>query len=178
MESVGQIGTAVAQNANSIANVAALGMKAYSYFAQSSATRKRTAALNRGYEAQAAASRTQQRLAEIRNVREARENVRKARIASATVLNNAANSGALQSSAVQGGVNSVATQLSNNISFLDTNATLNRESNSYLANAQAQNNNATRAGSQATSWSNIGQIAGEVYKTTHGWETTADILRN
>lgn len=178
MEAVGKIGTAVSSNVNSIVNVASLGLKAYSFFAQRSATKERTAALNRAYEAQAASSRTQQRLAEIRNIREARENVRKARIASAAVLNNAANSGALNSSAVQGGVNSVATQLTNNISFLDTNATLNRESNEYLANAQVQNNNATRAGNDAAAWSTIGQVAGEVYRTSGGYETTADILRN
>jgi len=69
--------------------------------------------------AQRKSLREQQRIAEIKNQQEIRQQVRQERIKRATVLQSAENVGAAGSSGALGGADSVTSQAAGNISFLD-----------------------------------------------------------
>jgi len=94
-------------------------------------------------------SKAQQRLAEIRNERQRREAVRKARVARAQVVSRGQQSGGdLGSSSVQGGTGSVGAQLGANLSFLDQSTA-----------AQSSIFEASAASASAAS---LGQVAGTI----------------
>lgn len=66
----------------------------------------------------------ERQLAQNRSMRERRDAIRAARLATGAAVSNAANQGALDTSASIGGLGSISSQLNSNLSFLDTNQKL------------------------------------------------------
>jgi len=117
-------------------------------------------AQRRSASAQRRARATQQRLADVRNLRERREGVRKARVARAQQVASGVQSGAdLGSSAVQGAQSSVTSQIGANLSFLDQQAGLVAQTgvfNQQAADAQSTQSIFKAVGGIGSSFSSPG----------------------
>ena len=104
-------------------------------------------------ERQAAAER---RKAEIENVRKTRQSIREARLAQASLLNQAAQSGGVGGSALAGGTSSLGSQLAGNLSYMSDIATENTSIfNAAQAGARAQSNSAV--------YGAVGKLGGTIF---------------
>lgn len=81
----------------------------------------------------------------LQNARERRDAIRASRLAFAQAQQNAENQGASASSASQGGLGSIQSQLSSNISFLDRFSTLSDMASQQLGRAQIYQQRASTA---------------------------------
>ena len=116
--------------------------------------------------AQARANAAEQRRAEIANARERRQQVRNARVQRASLESQAALTGVVGSSGVEGAAANIQTQLGDNLSFLDQNAALSQEAS--IANQQAQDYSSRAAGYAA-----LGEVAGKAGSVYGGRTKTA-----
>jgi len=89
----------------------AIGTQAVGTIVSANQQRKAGQAAQRQYEAEG-------RKAEVQNVRSVRQQIREARLAQAAMLNTGAQTGAMGSSALAGGVSSVGSQLSSNLNYM------------------------------------------------------------
>lgn len=109
--------------------------------------------------AQARAQRAQQRQADIANARERRAAIRNARVQRASVESQAATTGIVGSSGVEGSLANITSETNSNISFLDQSQQLSSEAS--VANQQAAD-----YASRAQGYQDIGNLAnkaGQVY---------------
>lgn len=161
----------MSKDVNTILNIASLGLKAVSFIGQRNAAKEEASLKRESLQAQVRASNVNQRIAEIRNIREIRDNVRKARIARAQVLNAGAVRGVGTSSSVIGGAGAVQAQLASNIGFLNTQQDLNRQANAYLDQSAEFQNQAISAGDRGNVFRGIGGFASGVFTDTGGYNT-------
>lgn len=105
--------------------------------------------------AQARANAAEQRRAEIANARERRQQIRNARVQRASLESQAALTGVVGSSGVEGAEANIQNQLGENLSFLDQNIALSQEAS--VANQQAAD-----YASRAAGYAAIGNVAGQV----------------
>lgn len=124
-----------------------------------------TVAANRAQRRQAAAERevgeAQRKQNELQNARQKREAVRAARLAYGQSQQAAANQGVALSSASQGGLASIASQVSDNISFLDQYGFYSDQASKALGRANQAASSAATAGSIANlGFSMFGNSAG------------------
>lgn len=110
--------------------------------------------------AAAKAAEAEKRRAELENVRAARQAVRQARIAQATVINQGANTGTLNSSGVQGGVASIGSQSAGNLSYMMDIA----KENTSIYNATADS---ARASANANIFGQIGSFGQTIFSMTY-----------
>jgi hypothetical protein len=118
--------------------------------------------------------REQQKIADIKNMREQRDLVRRSRIQRATIANYAANSGTQGSSGAAGAISSVGSQTASNLGYFsaakDANATIfasqQREAGFIQTSGKIQQKMAT-----ATA---IGNLASTVFDATGGFKTLFD----
>lgn len=114
--------------------------------------------------AQRRAQEYQRRMDELRQNRERRQAIREQRIKTAQVIQAGANQGAVTSSAVQGGSGSLQSQLSSNLSFLDS---MGRNANlASQANQQALN-----ASSRAQNFGAMAGLGGTIFSAAGGFGT-------
>jgi hypothetical protein len=99
----------------------------------------------------------EQRKADIENVRQARESVRRARLAQASIINQGAVSGTLMGSGVAGGVSSVGSQMAGNLGFMSDIA---KENTTIFSMAQQ----GAKASANAAIYGQIGEL-GMKYRT-------------
>ena len=103
----------------------------------------------------------QQRRAEIQNVRAVRQQIREAKLAQASMTNIAAQTGGMGGSGLAGGLGSVGSQMSGNLSYMADIAEQNTAiSNAAISGAQAQ--------SDAAMWGSIGKLSGTIFSGTTG----------
>ena len=111
--------------------VALLGLAAAGTVASYEQSRKAASA-------QRDAMREEKKRADIQNVRSIRQNIRQARMAQATMTNQAALGGGMGGSALAGGVSSVGSQLAGNLGYMSDIA----DANTGIFNAQMSTINA------------------------------------
>lgn len=121
----------VTSTSGSVASVGGVSAGAINAAAAIGATAYGAAAQNKAADAQKRSIREQQRIADLKNQREVREQVRQERIKRASILQSGENVGASESSGVLGGAGSVTSQAAGNISFLDNLASANQASNLF-----------------------------------------------
>jgi hypothetical protein len=92
-----------------------------------------------GAQQQKKAAKAQQRQAELKNAREKRDAIRQYRVAAAMALQGAENQGAASTSASMGGLGSIQSQLTDNMSFLDQYGTLSDQASGALGKAAQLN---------------------------------------
>jgi preprotein translocase subunit SecF len=114
--------------------------------------------------AQAKALESQQNADELRQARERRQQVREARIRAGQAAQNAANQGAETSSSAIGGQASIASQLSANLSFLDQQGNINKQTTSY-------NLQANKAGASAQSWGGVANLGSTIFSASGDFGT-------
>lgn len=110
--------------------------------------------------------------ADVQNVRSVRQQVREARIAQAAMTNIAAQTGGMGSSALAGGLGSVGSQASSNLSYMSEIA----EANTTIGEAQLEGSRAQSAGtakiaiaqSNAAAWGAVGQLSGTIFQGAGG----------
>lgn len=90
------------------------------------------------------------------SVRQRRDAIRAGRLAGATVTQGAANTGGSETSAALGTIGSIASQLDNNLSFLDTQKGL-------ADRAGEASNMAANARATANTWSQVSQLGMQVF---------------
>jgi hypothetical protein len=103
----------------------------------------------------------EQRKAEVENTFKVRQAVRQARIAQASMLNQAALAGGMGSSGLAGGLSSVGSQLAGNLSFMSDIA----DENTAIMSAMGQE--AKRMG-KAQVYGQVGQLAGTIFSGMTG----------
>lgn len=103
------------------------------------------------------------RKAEIQNIRSVRQQIREARLSQAAMTNVAAQTGAMGSSALAGGVSSVGAQLAGNVSYMSDIA---RENTAIGAAASE----AAGYQSQAALFGAVGSIAGTIFEARGGFK--------
>jgi hypothetical protein len=121
----------------------------------------------RAQEAAAAQQRlayqAEQRKAEVQNVRSVRQQIREARMAQASMTNQAALTGGMGGSGLAGGVSSVGAQMSSNLSYMQDIA----QQNTAISNAQIASagfmGQAAKASSNAAIYGQIGQLSGTIF---------------
>ena len=109
----------------------------------------------------------QQKKAEVQNVRTVRQQIREQRMAQAAMVNVAAQTGGVGSSALAGGVGSVGSQAASNLSYMSEVA----EANTAIGGAQLEGARAGAAGaakiaiaqSNAAVWGSVGQLSGTIF---------------
>lgn len=111
---------------------------------------------NRSRRAGAAMAAAEQRRADAENLMKVRQEVRKARIAQASMVNTAASTGGMGGSGLAGGMSSVSSQLGGNLSFMENIA---RE-NSVILGAQTT---AAKAQSNAAIYGQVGQLSNTIF---------------
>lgn len=109
----------------------------------------------------------QQKKAEVQNVRTVRQQIREQRMAQAAMVNVAAQTGGVGSSALAGGIGSVGSQAASNLSYMSEVA----EANTAIGGAQLEGARAGAAGaakiaiaqSNAAVWGSVGQLSGTIF---------------
>ncbi len=129
----------------------AIGTQAVGTIASANEQRKAGKAAQRQYAAE-------ERKSEVQNVRSVRQQIREARLAQASMTNVAAQTGAMGSSALAGGVSSVGSQLSGNLNYMQQIA---KENTAIGAAAAA----GAQASSNAAIYGSIGQLGGTIFST-------------
>lgn len=114
--------------------------------------------------AQKRALQFQQRADEVKQNREKRQAIREQRIKAAAIAQAGANQGAVTSSAVVGGQASLQSQLSGNLSFLDTMGSLNNS-------ASRANQQALDAGAKAQTWGALAGLGGTIFSQAGDFQT-------
>ena len=115
----------------------------------------------RAGKAQRAQYAAEQRKAQIENVYKARQSIRQARIAQASMTNQAALSGGIGGSGLAGGLSSVGSQLAGNLSYMSDIAEENTAiSNFAITGAKAQSN--------AAVWGQVGKISSTIFSGMTG----------
>lgn len=111
------------------------------------------------------AAATQRSSDNMKAARERREAIRNARLASASVTQDAVNDGVIGSSAALGGLGSIASQLNQNLSFLDGQNRLADQAGTELSKANKAIGSAQTWGAVSnlgmTVFSNAGKIGGK-----------------
>jgi hypothetical protein len=108
--------------------------------------------------------------AEVQNIRSVRQQIREQRITQAAMTNIAAQTGGMGSSALAGGLGSIGSQASSNLSYMSEIA----EANTAIGAAQLEGARAQSAGaakiaiaqSNAAVWGSIGQLSGTIFSAT------------
>ncbi len=121
------------------------------------------------------ANKVQQKVEELRASRERRTQVRRARVARAQVVNQASQTVGGDSSGAQGGAGSVSSQLSGNLSFLDTNLGLARQRNTHLDNAALHTTDATNSLSDASTFDSLFNASSKVFDLAGGFGSLGKI---
>lgn len=116
---------------------------------------------NRARRAAAAQAAAEKRRADIENVYKVRQNLRETRLAQAAMINQAALSGGMGGSGVQGGVASLGSQMAGNVNTMSDIAT---ENSSIFSSAVTQ----AKASSNAAVWGTIGQFSNTIFKDVYG----------
>lgn len=98
------------------------------------------------------------RKAEVQNIRSVRQQIREARMTQASMTNVAAQTGAMGSSALAGGLSSVGSQLAGNLNYMSDIA----DQNTAITNAAIS---ASQYQTSATIFGQIGSFAGAYGKT-------------
>lgn len=106
------------------------------------------------------ALREQQRISDIKNQREVREQIRQERIKRATILQSGENVGAAESSGVLGGAASVTSQAAGNISFLDSLQQANMASSIFASKAADYQESASLFKGTASIFSAVAGVGG------------------
>lgn len=114
--------------------------------------------------ARAKALETQQNADDLRQARERRQQIREARIRAGQAAQNAANQGASTSSSALGGQASIATQLSSNLSFLDQQGGLNKQTT-------AANLAANKANASAQAFGSVANLGSTIFSAAGGFQT-------
>lgn len=118
----------------------------------------------RASKAARAQAEAEKRRAEIENIRKTRETIRQARLAQASMVNTAAQTGGMGSSGLEGGVGSIGSQMASNISYMSQIAEQNTAiSNFAVTQASAQSN--------AQVWGAVGKLSGTIFSDMGGWST-------
>lgn len=102
----------------------------------------------------------ERRRADVENVRNVRQQIRAARLAQASIVNQSALSGTMGSSGMLGGISSVGSQLSGNINYMSQIA----EENTNIFNAQV---NQAKASANAAMWGTIGSTARTIFSDVY-----------
>ncbi|CAB4161325.1 hypothetical protein UFOVP729_44 [uncultured Caudovirales phage] len=123
---------------------------------QASEQRKAGKAAQRQYEAEA-------RKSEVQNIRSVRQQIREARLAQASMTNVAAQTGAMGSSALAGGVSSVGSQLAGNLNYMQQIA----KENTAIGAAAAEG---AQAMSNAAVYGAVGQLGGTIFDAMGGFK--------
>lgn len=131
------LATVIAIGATAIAGVSAYNQNRY---ARSAARSQREAAA------------FQQRQADLQNARAKRDAVRSARLSYAQAQNAAVNQGVADSSSSAGGLSSITSQVTDNVSFLDQYGFFSDQASKALGRASVQSMN-------ANTWSAVGGFA-------------------
>lgn len=116
---------------------------------------------NRARKAAAAQAQAEKRRADIENVYKVRQSLRETRLAQAAMINQAALSGGMGGSGVQGGVASLGSQLGSNVNTMSDIAT---ENQSIFSSAVTQ----AKASSNAAVWGQVGQFSNTIFKDVYG----------
>lgn len=112
---------------------------------------------NRARKAAAAQAAAEKRRADIENVYKVRQSLRETRLAQAAMINQAALSGGMGGSGVQGGVASLGSQMAGNVNTMSDIAT----ENSSIFSAQVTQ---AKASGNAAVWGTIGQFGNTIFK--------------
>jgi hypothetical protein len=110
----------------------------------------------------------EQKKAEIQNLRSVREQIRGARIAQSSMVNQAALSGGTGSSAAAGGAASIGSQLSGNLNYMGQIAASNTAIGNFAASAAQASAEAASASADAAIWGTVGNAAMTGYKIKKG----------
>lgn len=105
--------------------------------------------------------------AEVQNIRSVRQQIREQRITQAAMTNVAAQTGGMGSSALAGGLGSVGSQASSNLSYMSEIA----EANTAIGAAQLEGSRAAATGaakiaiaqSNAAVWGTVGQLSSTIF---------------
>ena len=134
----------------------AIGTQAVGTIASANEQRKAGKAAQRQYAAE-------ERKSEVQNVRSVRQQIREARLAQASMTNVAAQTGAMGSSALAGGVSSVGSQLSGNLNYMQQIA----KENTAIGAAAAEG---AQAMSNAAVYGAIGELGGTIFSGMGGFK--------
>lgn len=107
------------------------------------------------------ANEFQQKQANLQNARAKRDAVRAARISYAQAQNASATQGVMDSSSSQGGLSSIASQASDNVSFLDQYGFFSDQASKALGKANA-------AGASSAMWGSVANLGFSVFSNAEG----------
>lgn len=119
----------------------------------------------RAASAQREASAMQQKQADLQNARQKRDAIREARLAYGRTTNAAANQGVSGSSGSQGGLSSIASQVGDNISFLDQYGFFSDQASRALGRANQATSRANTAGAIGSLGFQVASNAGGIVNT-------------
>jgi hypothetical protein len=150
---------------------AALALTAVSAYQQYEAAGDAKKAASRQADEQRQQYLEEKRIADMKNLREAREAVRRARVANASIINAGANTGTSGSSGVIGGSGSVRSQLGSNLAYFGAVGA----GQSRIADSQVRETYAIAAGASAQAksaqWGAIGSLGGTIFDAAGGYTT-------
>ena len=120
----------------------------------------------------------EKKMADVSNIRSMRQSIRAARLASATMVNTAANKGGMGSSGVAGGTSAIAAQASGNLNYMMTQAQSNAGINADMLATAGRTGEITAYGRQAGLNAQVGGmvtgLGGSVFNAYGGPEAFAN----
>lgn len=140
--------------------LAVIGTVLYSTYESSQQQEKAQEAQQQQAEATQRQYQEEKKRADIQNLRSVREQIRAARVAQSSMVNQAALTGGTGGSGVAGGVASTGSQLSGNVNYMQQIAAANTAIAGEAATAAYYGSQAAQAQSEAAIWGTIGQAAG------------------
>jgi hypothetical protein len=139
----------------------------------SKAQREGAAATGRAQEQARQQYLAETRKAEIQNIRSVRQQIRQSRIAQSSMLNTGAQAGGMGGSGLSGGVSSVGSQLSSNLSYMSQIAAANTAIGGFALGYNTEMANASMAASRQQLASSQLGLAASIFGGVGGYDKLA-----